>query len=85
MTQIAQKSVILSRRNLLRAGGCLLVALTVPRVALAQDTGRVLAKDQLDGFLAIDWQMLRFKVVKCPLVLTCKCHARTVCPLATAF
>ena len=54
MTQIAQKSVILSRRNLLRAGGCLLVALTVPRVALAQDTARVLAKDQVDGFLAID-------------------------------
>lgn len=46
----------MSRRHLLRAGGVMLVALTAPRMpAMAQagTTARVLATDQVDGFLAI--------------------------------
>ena len=44
----------LSRRRLLGAGGCLLVALVVPRGrGHAQNAARVLATDQVDGFLAI--------------------------------
>ena len=49
MTQLA-----LSRRDLLRAGGILLVALATPRdAARAQTMARVLATDQVDGFIAI--------------------------------
>jgi len=45
-------SLALSRRSLLRTGGCLLVALASPKVH-AQSAARVLATDQVDGFLAI--------------------------------